>query len=148
MTKKNLDLKKELLEGKVSRSSKSFTNKIQEDKPHVKFRKYTETENITQAASLLKDIRQEYRFKNQLGGGHFGTVRRAYRISDKKNKNKFYAIKSIPMKNLSCNIDDFIKEVDIISTLDHPNIIKFYETFHDDYFFHSFSGEKICYNHS
>ena len=136
MTKKNLDLKKELLEGKVSRSSKSFTNKIQEDKPRVKFRKYTETENVTQAASLLKDIRQEYRFKNQLGGGHFGTVRRAYRISDKKNKNKFYAIKSIPMKNLSCNIDDFIKEVDIISTLDHPNIIKFYETFHDDYFFH------------
>ena len=136
MTKKNLDLKKELLEGKVSRSSKSFTNKIQEDRPRVKIRKYTETENVTQAASLLKDIRQEYRFKNQLGGGHFGTVRRAYRISDKKNKNKFYAIKSIPMKNLSCNIDDFIKEVDIISTLDHPNIIKFYETFHDDYFFH------------
>jgi len=136
MSKKNLDLKKELLDRKSSRSSKSFTNKIQEDKPHFKFRKYTETENLTQAASLLKDIRQEYRFKNQLGGGHFGTVRRAYRISDKKNKNKFYAIKSIPMKNLSCNIDDFIKEVDIISTLDHPNIIKFYETFHDDCFFH------------
>jgi calcium-dependent protein kinase len=91
---------------------------------------------MIQAASLLKDIRKEYRFKNQLGGGHFGTVRKAYRISEKNNIVKFYAIKSIPMKNLSCNIDDFIKEVDIISTLDHPNIIKFYETYHDDCFFH------------
>ena len=40
------------------------------------------------------------------------------------------------MKNLSSNFDDFIQEVDIISTLDHPNIIKFYETYHDDCFFH------------
>ena len=103
----------------------------------MKIRKYTELEsNITQAASLLKDIRKEYRFKNQLGGGHFGTVRKAYRISEKNNIIKYYAIKSIPMKNLSSNIADFIKEVDIISTLDHPNIIKFYETYHDDCFFH------------
>ena len=119
------------------KSSKSLDNKLRESKPHVKIRKFTELDsNMIQAASLLKDIRKEYRFKNQLGGGHFGTVRKGYRISEKSNKMKFYAIKSIPMKNLSCNINDFIKEVDIISTLDHPNIIKFYETFHDDYFFH------------
>ena len=119
------------------KSNRSLYNKNIEVSPHKKIRKYTELEsNIIQAASLLKDIRKEYRFKNQLGGGHFGTVRRGYRISEKNKKMKFFAIKSIPMKNLSCNINDFIKEVDIISTLDHPNIIKFYETFHDDYFFH------------
>ena len=119
------------------KSNRSLYNKNIEVSPHKKIRKYTELEsNIIQAASLLKDIRKEYRFKNQLGGGHFGTVRRGYRISEKNKKKKFFAIKSIPMKNLSCNINDFIKEVDIISTLDHPNIIKFYETFHDDYFFH------------
>ena len=119
------------------KSSSSLDNEIGKEKPRVKIRKYSEFEpNITKAASLLKDIRKEYHFKNQLGGGHFGTVRKAYRISEKNTKMKFYAIKSIPMKNLSCNINDFIKEVDIISTLDHPNIIKFYETFHDDYFFH------------
>ena len=119
------------------KSNRSLYNKNIEVSPHKKIRKYTELEsNIIQAASLLKDIRKEYRFKNQLGGGQFGTVRRGYRISEKNKKMKFFAIKSIPMKNLSCNINDFIKEVDIISTLDHPNIIKFYETFHDDYFFH------------
>ena len=119
------------------KSNRSLYNKNIEVSPHKKIRKYTELEsNIIQAASLLKDIRKEYRFKNKLGGGHFGTVRRGYRISEKNKKMKFFAIKSIPMKNLSCNINDLIKEVDIISTLDHPNIIKFYETFHDDYFFH------------
>ena len=137
LTKQNLNLKKDELERKSSRSSKSFTNKIIEEKPQVKIRKYTQSEaNITKAASLLKDIRKEYRFKEQLGGGHFGTVRKAYRIAEKNTKKKYYAIKSIPMKNLSSNIDDFIQEVDIISTLDHPNIIKFYETYHDDCFFH------------
>ena len=138
-TKQNLNLKKDSIERKSSksRSSKSLANKIVDNsKPHVKIRKYTDSDkNITQAASLLKDIRKEYRFKEQLGGGHFGTVRKAYRICE-KNKKKFYAIKSIPMKNLSSNFDDFIQEVDIISTLDHPNIIKFYETYHDDCFFH------------
>ena len=138
----NINIKNEIdKENKIKfterKSSKSLANKLHEAKPHVKKRKYTDLEsNIIQAASLLKDIRKEYRFKNKLGGGHFGTVRRGYRISEKNSKMKFYAIKSIPMKNLSCNINDFIKEVDIISTLDHPNIIKFYETFHDDYFFH------------
>ena len=94
-----------------------------------------EIEPILKAGSLMKDIRKEYKFKSALGGGHFGTVRKAYKKSE-KDSNKYYAIKSIPMKNLSSNIDDFIKEVDIISTLDHPNIIKFYETYHDKCFFH------------
>ena len=94
-----------------------------------------EIEPILKAGSLMKDIRKEYKFKSSLGGGHFGTVRKAYKKSEKE-EIKYYAIKSIPMKNLSSNIDDFIKEVDIISTLDHPNIIKFYETYHDKCFFH------------
>ena len=94
-----------------------------------------EIEPILKAGSLMKDIRKEYKFKGSLGGGHFGTVRKAYKKSE-RDSIKYYAIKSIPMKNLSSNIDDFIKEVDIISTLDHPNIIKFYETYHDECFFH------------
>ena len=137
---------------KEKNSSKSLDNKSnnKKEKPKVKFRKYSEIEpNLTQAGSLLKDIRKEYRFKKQLGGGHFGSVRKAYRIIDKNPTMKFYAIKSIPMKNLSCNINDFMKEVDIISSLDHPNIIKFYESFHDNCFFHIVmelcKGKEIMY---
>ena len=120
---------------KFKKSSKSSSKN---NKSHSKIRKHTEIEPCiitTKAASLMKDIRKEYKFKSCLGGGHFGTVRKAYKKTDKEILT-YYAIKSIPMKNLTSNIDDFVKEVDIISTLDHPNIIKFYETYHDRCFFH------------
>ena len=87
-------------------------------------------------SSLMKDIRKEYKFIKLLGEGHFGTVRKAIRRSDKEPYH-YYAIKSISTKYLSeKDFNDLLKEVDIISGLDHPNIIKFYETYHDKYFFH------------
>ena len=92
---------------------------------------------IMVASSLMKDIRDIYKFKeNPLGGGNFGTVRKAYR-REEKNKRQYYAIKSISKQNLDeKDFEGLVKEVDIISSLDHPNIIKFYETYHDKYYFH------------
>ena len=88
------------------------------------------------ASSLQKDIRKEYKFLKQLGGGHFGTVRKAHRRNETE-PYQYFAIKSISIKNLTQkDYNDLVKEVDIISGLDHPNIIKFYETYHDKYFFH------------
>lgn len=89
----------------------------------------------TSGGSLWKDIRSIYKFKNIIGGGQFGTVRHGY----KKNvePKKLYAIKSIIKKNvIDKDLDTMIKEVEILSTLDHPNIIKFHETYNDDYYFH------------
>ena len=34
------------------------------------------------------------------------------------------------------DLNELIKEVEIISNLDHPNIIKFFETYHDEFYFH------------
>ena len=89
-------------------------------------------------SSLQKDIRKFYKFKDgPLGGGNFGTVRKACRRSDDKNNREYFAIKSIPKKNLTeKDFTNLIKEVNIISGLSHPNIIKFYETYHDEHFFH------------
>ncbi len=89
----------------------------------------------TTAGSLIQDIRKIYKFKEILGGGHFGTVRVAYKR--KEEPRRYYAIKSISKKNLSpSDLEDLIKEVDIISGLDHPVIIDFYETYQDEFFFH------------
>ena len=89
----------------------------------------------TTAGSLIQDIRKIYKFKEVLGGGHFGTVRVAYKR--KEEPRRYYAIKSISKKNLSpSDLEDLIKEVDIISALDHPVIIDFYETYQDEFFFH------------
>jgi len=90
---------------------------------------------VTNPGSLLQDIRKVYKFKEVLGGGHFGTVRVAYKR--KEEPKRYYAIKSISKKNLSpSDLQDLIKEVDIISGLDHPVIIDFYETYQDEFFFH------------
>lgn len=89
----------------------------------------------TTASSLQKDIRKIYKIGKEIGKGHFGTVRLGYRRNE--NPRKYYAIKSISKKSLNKkDLADLIKEVDIISELDHPNIIKFYETYHDDSYFH------------
>ena len=89
-------------------------------------------------SSLQKDIRKIYKFKEKpLGGGNFGTVRKAYRRSDDKNNREYFAIKSIQKKKLTeKDFTNLIKEVSIISQLSHPNIIKFYETYHDEHYFH------------
>jgi calcium-dependent protein kinase len=85
--------------------------------------------------SLNKDIRQFYKFKDVLGGGHFGTVRIAYRRDEEPRK--LFAVKSISKKNLTKkDLEDLMREVEILSSLDHPNIIKFYETYHDEFYFH------------
>ena len=90
----------------------------------------------TIAGSLEKDIRQIYKFKEVLGGGHFGTVRIGFRRLDPL-PHKLYAIKSISKKHLTKkDLEELTKEVDIISSLDHPNIINFYETYHDQSYFH------------
>lgn len=89
----------------------------------------------TVGGSLLQDIRQTYKFKEVLGGGHFGTVRTAYKKLDLEKH--LYAVKSISKKKLSeSDLQILTQEVEIISTLDHPNIIKLYETYHDEYYFH------------
>ena len=97
---------------------------------------FLETELQTSVGSLEMDIREIYKFKDLIGGGHFGTVRSAYRRYE-KTPHKLYAIKSINIRKISKNnFDELIKEVDIISSLDHPNIIKFYETYNDKFYFH------------
>jgi len=95
-------------------------------------------ENISKInlkGSLNKDIRLYYKFKDSVGGGNFGTVRIAYRRNEEPRK--YFAIKSIKKAELSLdNIKNLTKEVKILSDLDHPNIIKFYETYNDDQYFH------------
>ena len=88
------------------------------------------------SSSLQRDIRFFYKFKGFIGEGHFASVRTAYKKRE-YSSHKLFAIKSISLKNLNeKERSDLIREVDIISHLEHPYIIKFYETFHDQFYFH------------
>ena len=134
--------KNTLIPKKLEYPIKPYYEKIEEEKntSSIKLEKISsinlfENPIKYKAGSLLQDIRKIYKFRDNLGGGHFGKVRLGYRRNEKPPP--FYAIKSISKRNLTDkDLEDLIKEVDIISCLDHPNIIKFYETYHDKFYFH------------
>ena len=88
------------------------------------------------SSSLQKDIRTFYRFKDFLGEGHFGSVRTAFKKRE-YSPHKLFAVKSISLKKLTEKENqDLILEVKIISSLEHPHIVKFYETYRDEKYFH------------
>ena len=96
----------------------------------------THTTIFTTTSSLHKDINNVYKFKDIIGKGSFGIVRSGYRLKE-ISPHKIYAIKSIDKTKISKNtLDNLEKEIDIISSLDHPNIARFYETFQDERYFH------------
>lgn len=68
-----------------------------------------------------------------IGRGHFGTVKRAVA---KNNKNFITAVKTIPKRKLRGSKKLLRREIEILSTLDHPNIIKLYSIYEDIKYFH------------
>lgn len=81
-----------------------------------------------------ENINDIYVFKEQLGSGYFGTVKLA---TFKDDSSKCYAVKSIDKTRLSQKqIECLSREIDILSSVDHPNIIRYYETYTDNRYFH------------
>jgi calcium-dependent protein kinase len=69
-----------------------------------------------------------------LGNGGFGKVR-LYR--DKLSKELKFAIKTLKKDFLNPHsLKSLEEEVSILRTLDHPNIVKYFETYEDDFYIH------------
>lgn len=79
------------------------------------------------------DIRTVYIFHRVLGGGHFGTVRLA---SPRSDPELLYAIKSIIRADIKKDILLLEEELAILQKVDHPNIIKFHESYIDHRYVH------------
>ena len=87
--------------------------------------------------SLCMDIRKLYKFQKQIGVGHYGSVRIAYKKEDTSAEPKQYAIKSISLKSIpEKELREICREIEITSSLKHPNTIRFYETYFDNKYFH------------
>ena len=80
-----------------------------------------------------EDIRLVYRFEKVLGTGNFGTARLASKLANPAVK---FAIKSIPRVRIEQDTDMFEQELGILLSVDHPNIVKFYEAFLDHKYVH------------
>ena len=80
------------------------------------------------------DIRKQFEFVYMLGNGAFGKVR-LYR--DKNDHQILYAIKTLKKNNIPKYEFKLLKsEVEILSELDHPNIVNYFGTFEDDFYIH------------
>ena len=78
-------------------------------------------------SSHPENIRDHYQFLNiTLGEGSYGFVKVATRISDCVRR----AIKIIPKKRIK-RPELLTREISIMKQIDHPNIVKLYETYED-----------------
>jgi calcium-dependent protein kinase len=82
---------------------------------------------------LQKNIREAYNFKQIIGHGHYGTVRLAIH---KVRTTEQVAVKTVLKKKLKRERESFEKEIDILGSLDHPNIIKLYCVYEDEKAYH------------
>lgn len=87
-----------------------------------------------QTTTSYCDITTVYKLDSKpLGNGHFGVVRLGTLINGPSTK---YAIKTIDKQKVKKELHLLKRELEILKTLDHPNIVKFYETYQDENYFH------------
>ena len=129
--------------------SKTVKIKAPEKKPRNKLtskfsiRSMVLLDNISKVA----DFKKKYEYISVLGSGGFGKVRL---FRDKNFPEMKYAIKTLKKNYLNMHaIDSIIREVSIVTQLDHPNIVKYFETFEDEHYIHIvmefIPGENLFY---
>ena len=80
----------------------------------------------------VHELKQNYVIDSKtkvLGSGAFGKV---FMTNNKHDTSHKVAIKVLDKQKLVDNIDCIMEEVAILHTLDHPNIVKYFETYDDN----------------
>lgn len=80
------------------------------------------------------EVFKNYRKLSEIGIGTFGKVYLVEKIDTRQRRALKIINKSL--LNQGSLENDFLKEIDVLSRLDHPNIIKIYEYFLDKFFFY------------
>ena len=78
----------------------------------------------------------EYELKEKLGEGAYGSVYKVYQ----KATNYIRAVKAIKKKNVYRT--EFMNEIKVLKTVDHPNIIKLFDCYYDNIFY--YMVEEYC----
>lgn len=78
------------------------------------------------------DVREKYRVDHsELGHGHYGVVRKCQNRVTKE----YFAVKTIKKAKVG-RLETLKREIEILKTMDHPNIIKLVDVFEDDKYLH------------
>ena len=84
----------------------------------------------------VQELKQNYHIDEKtkiLGSGAFGRV---FMTTNRHDKDFKVAIKVLDKVKLKNEIEYIMDEVAILHSLDHPNIVKYYETYNDVKYFY------------
>lgn len=113
---------------RVIESKKVVTNNLAETAPLTK----DDIKILQSHLVIQKDdsIGRYYKIIDIIGSGTFGKVYKALHLPTKQ----FRAMKVVKVDTVNYQDDDktFLKEIEVLSQIDHPNIIKIFEYFMDD----------------
>jgi calcium-dependent protein kinase len=79
----------------------------------------------------VKQLKKNYLIDGStriLGLGQFGKV---YACSNRHDTNFQVAIKVLDKQLMQYDLEQIVEEVKILNRLDHPNIVKYFETYND-----------------
>lgn len=80
------------------------------------------------------DVHALFVFEKILGGGHFGSVYSAHSHGFPERK---YAVKTIQKNKISeRSLKRLEQEFEILASVDHPNLVKYFGTYHDSHHIH------------
>ena len=85
--------------------------------------------------SRLVSIHKHYQFIKVIGHGQFGTVREAVKLSS-THEAKSFAIKSISKEKVLKKFNLLKRELEALTLIDHPNIVRLYEIYEDEKYLH------------
>ena len=86
---------------------------------------------VPHVKSGISELKRNYHFNSStktLGQGAFGKV---FLTNNKFNEDHWVAVKLMSKKKLQSQLSKIYQEVAILNTLDHNNIVKYYETYDD-----------------
>ena len=91
--------------------------------------------SVIQDSTLHSDIQKYYELGQILGQGSIGTLRMATCLRTNQSGTQV-AVRSIPKSAVETDLNIFRQELTLFRLLDHPNILRYYETFEDVRFLH------------
>ena len=103
--------------------------------------------SVMQGVHELKNCYKIEERQVVLGSGAFGKV---FLSQSQKDPNFYVAIKVLDKDKMQCDIDLLASEVAVLNKLDHPNIVKYYETYNDYkyiYLVMEFVKGKVLFKH-
>ena len=106
---------------------------LQDNRSLTKRSSHLSSSFILDKFSKQKNLTKKYKFVSLIGSGAFGKVRL---YVDAHTKSFRYAIKTIKKNFLRSNIESIKSEINILRSLDHPNIVKYFETYEDENYLH------------